>query len=183
MAVLVIGFLIIAIWPILRTYDAYDLLLQRAGGSASGADVERHYLEQLAANRQIVEHIRQHGRPDDSFLVFGFWTQPYIWEERPLPSRFVTSASVRSTWSPAKWRRELIADLIVNKPRFIAVAAGDHQPWLTGSGHASDQYLCDAWPELRQHIEENYRAVINNGLFVLYAREARENLALPRCVA
>jgi hypothetical protein len=152
-------------------------------GSLTRAGVEQHYLGEFGANRQIVEHIRENSSADDGFLVFGFWPQPYIWEERPLPSRFVTSASVRSTWSPAKWRRELIADLIVNKPRFIAVAAGDHQPWLTGSGHASDQYLCDAWPELRQLIEENYRAVINNGLFVLYDREAREHLALPRCVA
>lgn len=177
------GFIVLAIWPVLRTYDAYGLLLDRTLGNISQQTVENHYLAEYEANVQLVDQIREQGDPDDSFYVFGFWALPYFLEERPLPARFITNASVRSTWSPESWRQELIDDLERVRPRFVAVAAGDHQPWLTGTYQASDQFMCDSFPELRRFIEENYHAIMNNGLFVLYDAEATLHSAAPRCVA
>jgi hypothetical protein len=174
--------IVLTIGPVWQKWDIYNLFLDRVGGEITQVQVEDWYLVEFRLNREVVDYIRQHGDPDDSFFIWGFWTHPYWWEERPLPSRFMQSNAVRAAWSPVEWRWELVGDLRAAEPRFIAVAAGDHQPWLTGTDDASDQSLCGHYPELLEFIDSNYKAVLNNGLFVLYDSEATEHLAKPRCV-
>jgi hypothetical protein len=75
----------------------------------------------------------------------------------------------------------LLDDLEAKQPRFVAIAAGDFQPWLTGTEESSDQFFCNRFPEFKSFVSESYQPVLNNGLFVLYDREAPEGTAFPRC--
>jgi hypothetical protein len=180
-ALLVGGLLIAVLSPLLRLYDDYDYLLKRLDGTLTQSQVEERYFGELRLNREIVDYMNANGDPDDLFYIWGFWTTPYFWEDRPLPTRFVANHGLRSEWTPPEWRFELLDDLEASRPRFIAVAAGDFQPWLTGTNESSDQHFCTGFPELKSFVSESYQPVLNNGLFVLYDREAPTGSAFPRC--
>ena len=66
-------------------------------------------------------------------------------------------------------------------PRFFAVADGDRQPWLTGTDRTSREDFCSRFPQLRAFIEADYLPVLNNGLFILYDREATQATAVGAC--
>jgi hypothetical protein len=170
--VVVVGFCGLASAPLLDTYDSYRHLTAYASGSITREQLDYEYVELLEENRQIADHVRVNSGPDEGFYVWGFWTATYYWADRPTPSQYITSAAVRATWSPSDWREELVTDLREHPPRFFAVAAGDRQPWLTGTDETSDEHFCNNFPELRNFIEAEYAPVYRNALFVLYERGA-----------
>jgi 4-amino-4-deoxy-L-arabinose transferase-like glycosyltransferase len=180
-ALLLGGFIVTAIAPVLDTYDGYKFLVRRVSGDMSQIEVEQRYFWELTLNRQLIDQIRARGDEDDSFYIWGFWTTPYWWEDRPLPTSFVSNHGLRAVWADPEWRVQLMQDLEDTNPRFIVIAAGDHQPWLTGSDRDSHADLCENFLGLRRFIEESYQPVLNNGLFVLYDREAPAPTAFPRC--
>jgi Dolichyl-phosphate-mannose-protein mannosyltransferase len=179
---LLLGAFLIAGWgPLLRTYDLYDLLVQRVDGRLTQSQLEDRYYIEFTLNRQLVAHVHENSAQSDSLYVWGFWTAPYWLADRQLPTRFVTNSGLRADWAPEPWRQELMSDLTRSPPRFIAVAAGDNMPWLTGTPWSSDQDFCEGFPELRGFVEGQYKPVLNNGLFTLYDREAEEAQAAGRC--
>jgi hypothetical protein len=181
-AVLIVaGLLIAALAPAWRIYDDYGYLGKRLNGTLTQAQVEERYFGEIRLNREMMDYIRANGSNDDQFYIWGFWTTPYLWEDRPLVTRFVANHGLRSEWTPPEWRNELLDDLEAKQPRFVAIAAGDFQPWLTGTEESSDQFFCNRFPEFKSFVSESYQPVLNNGLFVLYDREAPEGTAFPRC--
>jgi 4-amino-4-deoxy-L-arabinose transferase-like glycosyltransferase len=181
-ALLLAAFAVLGFGELLHRYDGADIFYDRVAGNITAAQAEDRFGTHNALVREMVDQIRVKSRPGDTYLVWGLWTLPYLDLNRPFPTRFIANHGLRALWAPEKWRAEFIDDMYRTRPRFIAVAAGDNMPWLTGADEASDQYICFIFPEFRQFIEDVYRAVLNNGLFVLYDREASEHTALPRCV-
>ena len=167
-ALLAGGVIVLALQPLLDTYDDYRTLGSYADGSLSRRDVEVHYYPLYAPNHEIVDYAREHGEANDLLFVWGVWPQTFFWLDRPLVSPFIVNSGLRATWSPDSWRDELMEDLRATPPRFFAVARGDNQPWLTGTTQTSDRYLWDEFPELRRYLESGYSQVLDNGLFVLY---------------
>jgi hypothetical protein len=163
--------LIVLAYPVLRdTYDDYRVLIRYADGSMSRRDVETHYYPLYVQNHQLVDYVRAHSNENDQIFVWGLWPQVYFWLDRPLVDRFVVNSGLRATWAPQSWRRELMADLTANPPRFFAVARGDRQPWLAGTTETSDEHLRDHFPELNNLLASQYRPVRDFGLFLLYER-------------
>ncbi len=177
-AVVVCGLGALAIGPLLDTYDNYRTLLNYADGSLSRREVEVHYNPLLLQNHAIVDYMRTNGEDDDTVFIWGFWPVVYYWAEQEPADRFIANHGLRSTWSPASWREELMDDLRTAPPRFVAVARGDNQPWLTGTTQTSDEYLREDFRDLNRFIEEGYTPVLEKALFVLYERT--DSLAASR---
>jgi hypothetical protein len=179
---LLLGAFLMAAWaPLMSIYDLNELLAKRLDGQLTQSQLEERYNFNLTQNRELVAHVRDTGAPSDRLYVWGFWPAPYWLADRELATRFVTNSGLRAAWAPQAWRDELIDDLTRSPPRFIAVAAGDNMPWLTGTPWTSDQDFCVGFPELRGFVEGQYKPVLNNGLFTLYDREAEEAQAAGRC--
>jgi 4-amino-4-deoxy-L-arabinose transferase-like glycosyltransferase len=168
------GLALLAFEPLLETYDNYRSFVSFADGSLSRRQVEARYQPLLARNHQLVDYVREHGDPDDRLYVWGFWPVAHFWAERPLVSRFVINSGLRATWAPESWREELMEDLMSHPPRFFAVARGDNQPWLVGTGETSDAHLRDRFPELRRFLDERYVLVLDIDLFALYDLTAEQ---------
>ena len=175
------GLIIIAMPHIFQTYDRYGVFFDRVTGKISQSQVEDGYFVEFSLNRQLVEYIRTYGEPDDTFYIWGFGTPPHFSEDRPLPTRFVTNQGLRASWTPQKWRTEFLDSLTRSNPRFIAIAAGDYLPWATGRSETSEEHFCNDFPEFRRFTEERYEPVFNNGLFVLYDRDAVAARVPSRC--
>lgn len=169
-ALLAGGLIVLAADRLQDTYDNYRTLVSYADGSLSRREVEVRYNPLLLRNHAIVDYMRANGDQDDTLFIWGLWPVAYYWAEQQPLDRFIANHGLRSTWSPASWRGELMGDLRAAPPRFIAVARGDNQPWLTGTTQTSDEYLRDDFPGLRGFIEGGYTPVLDKGLFVLYER-------------
>jgi 4-amino-4-deoxy-L-arabinose transferase-like glycosyltransferase len=169
-ALLAGGLAALALTPIANKYDDYRVLARYASGSMDRRGVEAHYYPLFRQNHEVVDYIKANSGQGDRVFVWGLWPQIYFWLDRPLVDRFAANHGLRATWAPAAWRNELIDDLVADPPRYIAVAAGDNQPWLVGNGETSDQHLRDSFPELNLLLESNYQPVLNLDLFVLYER-------------
>jgi hypothetical protein len=181
-ALLMLAFLVLGLGPILRTYDNYGVLIDRATGRLSAIAAEYRYDPELISKNELVEFLNVHSGPNDAFIVYGLWPAPYVELERPLPTRFVASHGLRADWTPVAWREEFIADLIADPPRFIILAAGDHQPWLTGNDMASDWHACYGFPEFRALLDQRYRVVFANDIFIIYDRDAPAHLVEAYCL-
>jgi 4-amino-4-deoxy-L-arabinose transferase-like glycosyltransferase len=180
-AAVLIGFGVMATDPLLRTYDAYSLLYHRVAGDRSQDQTDALYNSVLGLNHELVDYVRENSDPDEPFVIWGTWPQALLLADRPSSTSFVTSPALRAKWTPDKWRREYIEDLQAVPPRFFAVVEGDWQPWLTGTDRSSREDFCDNYRELRTLIEADYLPVFNNGLFILYDREATEAEATGAC--
>ena len=166
--------------PLFQTYDAYVNLYDRVSGERSQAEIDG-YSNVLALNHELVDYVRAHSEPNEAFVIWGTWPTALLWADRPSSTNFITSPGLRADWAPDKWREEYIDDLRSSPPRFFAVADGDFQPWLTGHDRSSRQDFCDHFPELRAFVDADYLAVLNNGLFILYDREATVSTARGAC--
>jgi 4-amino-4-deoxy-L-arabinose transferase-like glycosyltransferase len=171
-ALLAVGFALFASDPLLNTYDSYRLLVERASGTLTQREVENAYLSQLMLTRDVSDYVQGNNTTGEGFYVWGFWPALYLQADRDPPSRFITNAGLRASWTPEAWRLELMEDLTEERPRFIAIAAGDNQPWLVGTTETSAEHFCHSFPELRRFVDENYEPVLSNDLFVLYDRDA-----------
>lgn len=180
-ALLILGFAFLAAEPLLATYDGYQLLAKRVSGSVTQREVEEVHLSELSLNRELSDYVWANGEAGDSLYVWGFWPVPYLWADGDLATRFVVNAGLRSTWAPDAWRQELVDDLTTMPPRFIAVAAGDRQPWLVGTAQTSAEHFCNDFHGLRRFVEERYEPVLSNEVFVLYDRQASEQQAVSVC--
>ena len=176
-----IGIALMATDPLIQTYDAYNYLYDRVSGDRSQDEIDAIYTGVLGLNHELVDFVLANSEPDDPFVIWGPWPQAIYWADRPTSTRFITNPQLRADWAPDKWRREYVEDLRAASPRFFAVGDGDRQPWLTGTDRTSREDFCDYFPELRTLIEADYLPVLNNGLFILYDREASEPTATSAC--
>ena len=163
--------LIVLAYPTLRdTYDDYRVLVRYADGSMSRREVEAHYYPLYPPNRDVVDYVRANSGPNDRIYIFGLWPQVDFWLDREPFNRFTVNSGLRATWSPQKYRDELMRDLRAAPPRYFAIGLGDNQPWLVGTSQTSDEYVRDDFPELLSFLAENYDLVRNFGPMVLLER-------------
>jgi hypothetical protein len=167
--------------PLITTYDGYHYLADRLRGNLTQAAIDALYSPELALNHEVVAHVTKNSEPEEPFYVFGVWPQVIFWADRASSTNFVTNAMVRADFVPEEWKDELVADLEAKPPRFIAITDGDWQPWLTGTERTSREDFCDYFPRFRAFVEADYQPVLNNGLFILYDREATEATTTGAC--
>jgi MFS family permease len=167
--------------PLISTYDGYHYLADRISGRRTQGQIDAIYFPPLAQNQELADYVRANSTPDEALYIWGPWPQALFIADRKSATRFETNPWLRASWTPEAWRRELLLDLEIAPPRFIAVAAGDLQPWLTGTNETSDEHFCNNFPELRALVEQGYQPVLDNGLFVLYDRDAPAATVQGRC--
>jgi 4-amino-4-deoxy-L-arabinose transferase-like glycosyltransferase len=168
-AVLSFGMVALAFQPLLNVYDNYRTLISYVDGSIDRRDVEARYVPLYRENHELVDYVRSNGDDDDVLFIWGVWPTAYFWLDHPLLDRFIVNSGLRADWSPEDWRIEFMADMLADPPRFFAVARGDNQPWLNGNSETSEGHLRNGnFPELSLLLEQRYRPVFDNGLFLLY---------------
>jgi 4-amino-4-deoxy-L-arabinose transferase-like glycosyltransferase len=180
-ALLLAGFVLLGFAELLHRYDEYDILIQHLDGRSSEAEAQARYGEHNQLVNDLVTRIRTDATPEDTYLVWGLWTLPYLEVDRPFPSRFIANHGLRAVWAPEEWRLEFMSEMATAPPRFIVVARGDNMPWLTGADEASDQYICHLFPAFRDFIGTEYEVTMDSGLFILYDRDAPEHEVPSHC--
>jgi len=151
-------------------YEQYRHFLGYATGKVTQADNEGQWGPFLRLDREVLDYIRANGGGDPSFFIWGNWPVVYWWADQPLTTRFVYDTALSADWSPATWRDELVADLAEKRPHFIAVSAGDPQPWLRGNSKDAAELISD-YPGLAELLATSYEGKWANDLFRIYERK------------
>jgi len=151
-------------------YEQYRHFLGFATGRVTQADNESQWGPFFRLDREMLDYVQTNGGGDNSLFIWGNWPIIYWWADQPLASRFVYDTGLSADWAPAKWRDELVADLGKSQPHFIAVAASDPQPWLTGTNKTNVELL-DDYPGLSELLAIGYEAKWANDLFRIYERK------------
>lgn len=112
----------------------------------------------LTADLQVATFLRQHTSPGTPIFIWGFEPIVYFLADRPPASRFLSQQPLVTPWSPLKWRRELMEDLMLKPPPFILVLHSDLMPWVTMRPYDSAQELAH-YPELAQLLADHYRPI------------------------
>ena len=134
-------------------------------------EVEAHYSWPLPANHAVVDYVKANSGPDDRIYIWGLWPQVEFWlDDREPFNRFTVNSGMRATWSPQKYRDELMRDLRAAPPRYFAIGQGDRQAWLVGTSQTSQEYIDDDFAELELFLDENYQFVRDFGIMTLYER-------------
>jgi Dolichyl-phosphate-mannose-protein mannosyltransferase len=147
--------------------------LLRRGEHQSRADLDRDlsYVADynLDADRQVALDIRSRTSSGDPVFIWGFEPSTYFLADRPLASRWIYDVPQRTPWQRDFSRRELLADLSLNRPKVIVVERRDVFPSVTGSPLDSRDELPN-FPELKSLLEHQYRKVREIEDFELYER-------------
>jgi 4-amino-4-deoxy-L-arabinose transferase-like glycosyltransferase len=151
-------------------YEQYRHFLGYATGKVTQADNEGQWGPFFRLDREMLDYVQTNGGGDTSLFIWGNWPIVYWWADQPLVSRFVYDTGLSADWAPSKWRDELVADLGESRPHFIAVAASDAQPWLTGTNKTNVELL-DDYPGLSELLATGYEAKWANDLFRIYERK------------
>lgn len=125
----------------------------------------------LAADRDVGIEVRSRTRSSDTIFVWGFEPSIYWFAERAPATRFIYDVPQRSEWQKDYARRELMRDLIHNRPAIVIVQHNDVFPSVTGHLFDSHDEL-PGFPELNAFIDDGYEFVKRIEDFDLYQRKA-----------
>ena len=126
-----------------------------------------HLNDHLHGQMEVIDYLNKHSRPQDGIYVWGTAPLVNLLTGRSFPSRFVCNLALISPWGPARWRVELIRDLVENPPRFIVVARDDAVLFISYTERDSEQCL-ETYPELASFIRSRYASVLNIADFEVY---------------
>jgi hypothetical protein len=174
--VIAAGLLLIASVPL--TYNFY---FKRNGARAfafSNPALQRYYYGMLydhfgynlVSNTDAAAWIQQNTRPEDKIFVWGFEPTIYFQSEREPASRYIFNLPFRVEWDQEWRRRELMLELVRNRPEVIAVATLDKIVWGTGNHNTSLDEISH-FPELGHFIEWGYDFGGQHGGIVLFKRK------------
>jgi hypothetical protein len=121
------------------------------------------------ANREMARWLREHSRPDETILVFGFEPTIYLEADRRPASRYFYNVAQRVEWAPPAYRARYLADLAAAPPAAIAIRTDDRFPWVVGNSRSSLETV-DTFPELRALLDAGYQQAGATRSFVYYAR-------------
>ncbi len=122
------------------------------------------------AARQAAEYVREHARPGDPVLVWGFEPAVYLLAERHAPTRFFFNVPVAAPFVPERWRAEFLADLEEQPPALVLVLREDRIPHASGRRDDSTAQL-HAWKELHAWLRTGYRPAAEIEHFTIWRRE------------
>ncbi|MEO6603898.1 MAG: glycosyltransferase family 39 protein, partial [Polyangiaceae bacterium] len=124
----------------------------------------------LAADRDVGLEVRSRTRSADTIFVWGFEPSIYWFSERAPASRFIYDVPQRSEWQKDYARRELMNDLVKNRPAMIIVQHNDVFPSVTG--HLLDSHdELPGFPELKAYIDDHFELLKRIEDFDLYQRK------------
>ncbi|MET0794390.1 MAG: glycosyltransferase family 39 protein [Polyangiaceae bacterium] len=125
----------------------------------------------LSADRDVGLEVRSRTRSADTVFVWGFEPSIYWFSERAPASRFIYDVPQRSEWQKDYARRELMQDLLKNRPAMVIVQHNDVFPSVTGHVLDSHDELV-GFPELNGFIDDGYEFIKRIEDFDLYQRKA-----------
>lgn len=124
-----------------------------------------------SANREAAHWLRDHSRPGEPVLVFGFEPAIYIEAGRHPASRYLYNVPQRVAWAPAAYRARYLADLAAHPPAAIAIRTDDRFAWVVGNSRSSLETL-ETFPELRAYLDAGYQLTETRRSFQLYVRRS-----------
>lgn len=108
------------------------------------------------ADTEAAAYLRQHTRPGDRVLIWGFEPAVHLLSDRPSPTRFFFNVPVAVPYTPAAWKTEFLTDLRQDTPELFLVLRNDAIPWANGLKEDSTGQLRN-WPELSRFLDHRYR--------------------------
>jgi len=122
-------------------------------------------------NREAALWLRDHSRPGEPVLVFGFEPTMYAIADRPPATRYFYNVAQRVDWASPSYRRRFLDDLTRRPPAAIAVETQDRFPWVIGNRRSSAETLA-VFPELSALLAARYDKAGGNPRFDLYVRRS-----------
>jgi hypothetical protein len=137
-------------------FDARRLAGQIPGDEYLARYEDDRKYSALAATR-LAEYLAQHTPRGHSVFVFGFTSAAYVYAERPSASRFFWSRPVIAGFNTAKpgyGAEGLLGDLMVGRPRVVALQRRDWAPDVQDSAA-----FFMGTPALANWLEAHYERV------------------------
>jgi hypothetical protein len=155
----------------------FDRVAMRARALRLPAPDRRQLLDRLSSaadvdnqqNREAAAWVAARTAPGSRLYVWGFEPALYDFSRRRPASRYIYNVPQRATWSAARYRPRLLADLAEQPPAAILVEKGDRYRWVTGDDRDSAEALGD-FPELQALLARDYAIEKRSAKFDCYLR-------------
>lgn len=165
-------FILLGIFILCSKYKILKILFLSSIVTISLAQPEKHegveelYLHNINIQpHSFVNYIRLNSEPNDRLVVWGWNNNLYIESDCLLGSRFLYPVYATTRWTKsANFLSYYLDDLIKFKPKFLISWMGSDTFYFNNSRYSPIKNF----PLVKDHIDKNYKLVLNDGDKQLY---------------
>ncbi|MFN3648256.1 MAG: hypothetical protein ACK47B_01645 [Armatimonadota bacterium] len=105
------------------------------------------------------EYVREHTKPGETVLVWGFEPNVYLFSDRRASSRYFFNVPLTAPFAPPGWQTEYFDGIVAKEPQLLLVLRNDEIPWASGTRADSEEMLNFPqyrMPPIRDLFEDRY---------------------------
>ncbi len=106
---------------------------------------------------------------EDKIFFFGHHVGVYFHSNTLPATMLLTSAFFSATWTPIRWKKILLNELMTDFPSYIVIEENDAVPITNNSPLDSRQHF-ENWEELAAFTHTNYAPLDSTEKFIIYKR-------------
>jgi hypothetical protein len=172
-AVLVLAVLIVAAPVYIKAQAVRDLVSLRFLAPPEPGALRIASVFDFTEAHDVAAYLESHTAPGDPIQVWGHESLVYYLANRHAASRFQTSNGLvmRVPGQPITpmqkaWRREFMASLERQPPRYIVITRGDH--WWWAPDERTSEELVSDFPEFEAFVKQRYTLETEIGRYAVY---------------